>query len=90
MSQMPKHLIEQAWEQYRFHMLSTGAPEPSKMHFLGGVAAALGVIVGTIDCGIPEGTPSRDVIAQLINDELPRYQREINDLVEIEKRTIRQ
>ena len=63
-----KHLINQAWEIYKHHTDGNGL-KPSRVHFLGGIAAGMGIITGTLPCGIPEGTDPLDVMKQ-IGDEL--------------------
>lgn len=82
---IPPHLIERAWEIYHnftYQLNQCPEGESDKLHFLGGFSAALGVLIGTLDVGIPEGTATASVIAQLINDEIPRYQAEIAALTE--------
>lgn len=82
---IPPHLLEQAWEIYSefTYKRNKCIPGPAdKMHFLGGVGAVIGLLIGTLDVGIPEGTPTSHVMAQLINVEIPRYQHEIAALVE--------
>jgi|SRR6266404_5976630 len=81
---IPRHLIERSWEIYLEHMLSgdpnAGQDPNQKLYYLGGFAAAIGVLVGTLPVGIPEGTLTRDVLSQIINNEIPRYQAEIEQL----------
>lgn len=77
---IPPHLIEQSWEQYCALSAGNGAPPPDKLSYLCGFAGAIGVLVGTVDCGIPQGTYMGDVIAQLLNVELPKYRAEIAHL----------
>jgi hypothetical protein len=62
-------------------MTDTGAPPPDKLYFLGGFNAAIGVLVGTLPVGIPEGTHTVDVMAQLL-EELGQYQKELLALEE--------
>lgn len=86
---LPNHMIEQAWEVYSdFTHKQNGAPqgETDKLHFLGGFAACIGVLVGTLDVGIEGGTPTQDVMSKLVNEEIPRYQSEIIALTEAAKR----
>ena len=78
---IPRHLIERAWEIYRHFMADTKAPPPDKLYWLGGFTAALGVLVGTIPVGIPEGTLTQDVMAQLL-EELGQYRAELAALEE--------
>lgn len=83
---IPPHLIERSWEIYLDFMrrgdVEAGLDPNQKLYYLGGFAAAIGVLVGTLPVGIPEGTATRDVIAQIVNDEIPRYQAEIVALSE--------
>ena len=83
---IPPHLIEQSWEIYLDFMRranpQAGLDPNQKLYYLGGFAAAIGVLVGTLDVGIPAGTATRDVISQIVNDEVPRYQAEIEHLTE--------
>lgn len=79
---IPPHLIERAWEVYLAHMTDTGAPPPDKLYWLGGFAAAIGVLIGSLEIGIPGGTPTNEVVNQIVNVELPKYQAELAHLEE--------
>jgi len=83
---IPPHLIEQSWEIYLDFMRranpQAGLDPNQKLYYLGGFAAAIGVLVGTLDVSIPAGTATRDVISQIVNDEIPKYQAEIEHLTE--------
>lgn len=83
---IPPHLIERSWEIYIDFMKrdnpEAGLDANQKLYFLGGWAAAIGVLVGTLPVGIPEGTRTESVIAQIVNTEIPRYQSEIIGLSE--------
>jgi len=83
---IPPHLIEQSWEIYLDFMRranpQAGLDPNQKLYYLGGFAAAIGVLVGTLDVAIPAGTATLDVISQIVNDEIPKYQAEIEHLTE--------
>lgn len=75
---LPNHLIERGWEQYEFHTSGNGV-EPDKLQFLSGVATAIGILAGSLDVGIPEGTHTIEVMAKMI-EELSQYRSEIANL----------
>jgi hypothetical protein len=83
---IPPHLIERSWEIYLDFMKrdnpEAGLEANQKLYYLGGFAACIGVLVGTLPVGIPEGTRTQEVIAQIVNDEIPKYQSEIVALSE--------
>ena len=85
MAEIPRHLIERAWDVYMTFMTDTGAPPPNKLYWLGGFNAAVGLLVGTIQIGIPEGTPTRDVMIQLI-EEIGTYSEQIEILEDLERK----
>lgn len=89
MSKMiPPHLIERTWDIYQQHSNGNGV-EPDKLQFLSGFAACMGVLVGTLDIGIPNGTQTRVVMHQLML-EIDKYRAEITALEEVaRKRTER-
>jgi len=68
-------------------MVDTGAPPPDKLYFLGGFNAAIGVLIGTLPVGIPEGTYTTDVMAQLL-EELGQYQAELLALEEAARKKV--
>lgn len=78
---IPPHLIKKSWEMYRFHSEGNGV-EPDELQFVSGFAAAVGVLTGTLDLGIQEGTHTSDVMAQLIG-EIDKYRAEIAALEEV-------
>lgn len=80
MSNIPPHLIKKAWELYRFHSEGNGV-EPDELQFVSGFSACMGVLVGTLDIGIPEGTLTIDVMTQLMA-EVDKYRAEIAVLEE--------
>lgn len=80
MREIPAHLIKKAFEMYRFHTEGNGI-EPDELQFVSGAAAMVGLLVGTLDVGIPEGTQSFDVLAQLVR-EVDKYRAEIAALEE--------
>lgn len=84
---IPRHLVERSWEIYQHFMADTGAPPPDKLYFLGGFSAAIGVLVGTIPVGIPEGTYTTDVMGQLI-EELGQYRAELFALEEAARKKV--
>ncbi len=84
---IPRHLIERSWEIYQHFMVDTGAPPPDKLYFLGGFNAAIGVLIGTLPVGIPEGTYTTDVMAQLL-EELGQYQAELLALEEAARKKV--
>lgn len=75
MPAIPPHLIERAYDLYQTHSAGNGV-EPDKLQFLCGVGALFGLLTGSIDVGIPEGTLSFDVLAQ-VSHELDKYRAEI-------------
>lgn len=78
--QIPPHLIERVWDIYQTHTVGNGV-EPDKLQFISGVGGVMGLLLGTVDVGIPEGTLTRDVMAQLM-EELGQYRAEIAHLEE--------
>ncbi len=84
---IPRHLIERSWEIYQHFMVHTGAPPPDKLYYLGGFAAAVAMLVGTLPVGIPEGTYTTDVMAQLI-EELAQYRAELLTLEEAARKKV--
>ena len=84
MAEIPKHLIEQAWEMYLHHTRGNGL-EPDKLNFLCGVASLHGILMGTLPVGIPEGTQTFDVMVA-IQTELSKYRAEIAALEEQAKK----
>ncbi len=81
MSDIPAHLIKKSWEMYRFHSEGNGV-EPDELQFVSGFAACMGVLTGSMDIGIPEGTLTIEVMAQLM-DEVDKYRSEIAALEEL-------
>lgn len=82
--QIPPHLIERAWEVYSdFTYTMNGCPigKTDKLHWISGFSTALAVITGGMDLGIPEGTPSTDVMKQLIFKELPEFKDQLDVMV---------
>jgi hypothetical protein len=58
MSNIPPHLIKRCWKLSRFHSEGNGI-EPDELHFISGFAAAIDLLVGSLDVGIPEGQTAR-------------------------------
>lgn len=86
--QIPPDLINRAWEVYAdFTYRQNGCPvgTTDKLHWISGFSTALAIITGGMDVGIPEGTPSVDVISQLIHKELPEFSDQLNAMVAIAK-----
>jgi hypothetical protein len=81
---IPSHLIEKSWEVYRSHSEGNGV-EPDKLHYLCGFAAAIGVLIGSLDLGIPPGTLTHDVMAKLLH-EISQYHAEIGNLEDLARR----
>jgi hypothetical protein len=78
---IPPHIIERAWEVYSdFTYRTNGCPvgKTDKLHWISGFSTALAVITGGMDVGIPAGTPSVDVIRQLIYKELPEFKDQLD------------
>jgi hypothetical protein len=66
-------LIDKGFEHYKMYLSGSGIDaEAGKFFFLGGINTALGLLTGSLNVGIREGTPSRDVVAALIA-ELENY-----------------
>jgi hypothetical protein len=84
---IPRHLIERCWDVYSTFMVDTGSPPPDKLYWLGGFSACMGLLVGTIQVGIPEGTQTRDVMVQLI-EELEQYRAELKTLEEAARKRV--
>lgn len=84
---IPRHLIERAWEVYRSFMIDTKAPPPDKLYWLGGFSSAIAVLVGTLPIGIPDGTYTTDVMAQLL-EELGQYRAELAALEEAARKKV--
>lgn len=81
---IPHDLVNRMWEVYSdFTYRQNGCPVGStdKLHWLAGISTAIAAVTGAMDLGIPEGTPSIDVINQIMFEELPRYKDEIDRLV---------
>jgi hypothetical protein len=81
---IPPDLVDRMWQVYsEFTYIQNGCPVGStdKLHWLAGISTAFAAITGAMDLGIPEGTPSIEVMAQIINKELPAYKDEIDRLV---------
>lgn len=62
---IPKDLIETAWRRYEFEMTGSNI-DPSKLDFFLGFGSAVGMILGTMDFGIPPNTPPGEIMAQLM------------------------
>lgn len=84
---IPRHLIERAWDVYMTFMTDSGAPPPDKLYWLGGFNAAVGVLMGSLPVGIPEGTYTTDVMTQLI-EELGQYRAELLTLEEAARKRV--
>ena len=85
---IPNHLIERSYDIYASHTAGNDV-EPDKLQYLSGFAAAIGVLTGSLQVGIPEGTPSVEVMAALLK-ELDKYRSEIRALEdEARRRTVR-
>lgn len=72
---IPRHLLKTAYLMYQDHMKKSGI-DVDELMFISGAAAVVGIVVGTLDMGIREGTPTRDVISQLI-EETDQYRAEL-------------
>lgn len=84
MSRIPPDIINRAWEVYSdFTYRHNGCPvgKTDKLHWISGFSTALAVITGGMDVGIPEGTPSVDVIRQLIFKELEEFKGQLDAMV---------
>lgn len=82
--QIPPHIIERAWEVYAdFTYKMNGCPigKTDKLHWVSGFSTAIAVITGGMDVGIPEGTPSVEVIERLIYTELPEFKDQLDAIV---------
>jgi hypothetical protein len=86
--EIPHDIINRAWEVYAdFTYRQNGCPigVTDKLHWISGFSTALAVITGGMDVGIPQGTPSVDVIRQLIYKELPEFKGQLDAAVVIAK-----
>lgn len=86
--EIPPHLIERAWEVYsEFTYKTNGCPvgRNDKLHWISGFSTALAVITGGMDLGIPEGTPSVEVMRQLIFKELPEFKDQLDAMLAYSK-----
>lgn len=81
---IPPDIINRAWEVYSdFTYRQNGCPigKTDKLHWVSGFSTALAVIVGGMDVGIKEGTPSVEVMRHLIYKELPEFKDQLDLLV---------
>lgn len=89
-----KHLIAQAWEQFESGLRGAGAPqaviESSKSPFVGGFCSAIGVLVGSVNVGIPNGTPTRDVVSHLLGEMEQLRERAMRDADDSARKLLQQ
>jgi hypothetical protein len=81
MADIPRRLIETVWNIYTSAMEGSGI-ETSKLDFICGVNACLGIMTGTMELGIPEHTDPTRLLVQLL-EEVQTYRPELERLEEI-------